>query len=57
MCAAGQPPAVEQHRSACCSIDTTTLGGRLVFHLFGALASFSVMSTRTVALPGVGAAA
>jgi DNA invertase Pin-like site-specific DNA recombinase len=28
------------------AIDTSTLGGRLVFHLLAALAEFSVMSTR-----------
>jgi len=28
------------------SIDTTTPGGRLVFHIFGSLAEFSVISTR-----------
>lgn len=40
------------------SIDTTTTGGRLVFHLFGALAQFSVISTRRVSyVPAVGAAA
>ncbi len=27
------------------NIDTTTAGGRLVFHLFGALAQFSVISS------------
>ena len=30
------------------SIDTTTPGGRLVFHVFGALAQFSVIWTRRV---------
>jgi len=28
------------------SIDTTTPGGRLVFHIFGSLAEFSVIWTR-----------
>jgi len=28
------------------ALDTTTPGGRLVFHLFAALAEFSVISTR-----------
>ena len=40
------------------NIDTRTAGGRLVFHLFGALAQFSVISTRRVLdVPAVGAAA
>jgi len=40
------------------SIDTTTPGGRLVFHLFGALAQFSVIWTRRdVCLPRWGLAA
>ncbi len=39
------------------SIDTTTSGGRLVFHLFGALAQFEreVIRDRTVSRAGVGA--
>ncbi len=40
------------------SIDTTTPGGRLVFHIFGSLVEFSVISTRRVPdVPAVGAAA
>jgi len=40
------------------SIDTTAPGGRLVFHLFGALAQFSVIWTRRdVCLPRWGLAA
>ena len=39
-------------------IDTTTSGGKLIFHVFGALAEFSVISTRRVAdLPDVRVAA
>ena len=45
-------------RSLTESIDTTSPGGRLVFHLFAALAEFSVISTRRVAdLPDVRVAA
>ncbi len=40
------------------SIDTTTPGGRLVFHIFGSLVEFSVISTRRVPdVPAVGVAA
>jgi DNA invertase Pin-like site-specific DNA recombinase len=40
------------------AIDTTTPGGRLVFHIFGSLAEFSVISTRRAPdVPAVGAAA
>ncbi len=40
------------------SIDTTTPGGRLVFHIFGSLAEFSVISTRRAAdVSAMGAAA
>jgi len=40
------------------AIDTTTPGGRLVFHIFASLAEFSVISTRRVPdVPAVGAAA
>ena len=40
------------------ALDTTTPGGRLVFHLFGALAQFSVIWTRRdVCLPRWGLAA
>ncbi len=40
------------------AIDTTTPGGRLVFHIFGSLAEFSVISTRrALDVPAVGAAA
>jgi DNA invertase Pin-like site-specific DNA recombinase len=39
-------------------VDTTTPGGKLVFHVFAALAEFCVISTgRDAALPDVGAAA
>jgi len=34
------------------SIDTTTPGGRLVFHVFGALASFERNSSRSAPSPG-----
>jgi len=34
------------------NIDTTTAGGRLVFHLFGALAQFEREIIRTVRSPG-----
>ena len=45
-------------RSLTEAIDTTSPGGRLVFHLFAALAQFSVISTRRVAdLPDVRVAA
>jgi DNA invertase Pin-like site-specific DNA recombinase len=40
------------------ALDTTTPGGRLVFHVFAALAEFSVISTRRDGrLPEVRAAA
>jgi DNA invertase Pin-like site-specific DNA recombinase len=40
------------------ALDTTTPGGRLVFHVFAALAEFSVISTRRAAdIPDVRAAA
>jgi DNA invertase Pin-like site-specific DNA recombinase len=40
------------------SIDTTTSGGKLVFHVFAALAEFSVISTRRGAeVPALGVAA
>ncbi len=35
------------------SIDTTTPGGRLVFHVFGALASFESPVTEVVQVRGV----
>lgn len=39
-------------------LDTTTPGGRLVFHVFAALAEFSVISTRRAAdVPALRAAA
>ena len=39
-------------------LDTTTPGGRLVFHVFAALAEFSVISTRRGAeVPALGVAA
>jgi len=45
-------------RSLTESIDTTTPGGRLIFHIFGSLAEFSVISTRRAPdVPAVGAAA
>jgi DNA invertase Pin-like site-specific DNA recombinase len=38
-------------------LDTTTPGGRLVFHVFAALAEFSVISTRRGAeVPALGVA-
>jgi DNA invertase Pin-like site-specific DNA recombinase len=38
-------------------IDTSTSGGKLVFHFFGALAEFSVISTRRGAeVPALGVA-
>jgi DNA invertase Pin-like site-specific DNA recombinase len=40
------------------ALDTTTPGGKLVFHVFAALAEFCVISTgRDAALPDVRAAA
>jgi DNA invertase Pin-like site-specific DNA recombinase len=40
------------------AVDTTTPGGKLVFHVFAALAEFCVISTgRDAALPDVRAAA
>jgi DNA invertase Pin-like site-specific DNA recombinase len=45
-------------RSLTESIDTTSPGGRLVFHVFAALAEFSVISTRrSGTLPRLRAAA
>jgi DNA invertase Pin-like site-specific DNA recombinase len=39
-------------------LDTSTSGGKLVFHFFGALAEFSVISTRRADdIPDVRAAA
>jgi len=47
-----------EFRSLTDALDTTTPGGRLMFHIVGAVAQFSVISTRRASdVPTVGAAA
>ena len=54
-----KPAGKERHRPASLTeaIDTTTPGGRLIFHVFGALAQFERDLIRERTRPGLSAAA